>query len=159
MDMDFTFEGGKELEALLMDLPHTLARASARRVLKKALEPVRAAAEANAADDPATAAQDLHRSIGITSRSNTRGGKRDAENEVSMHVGVLTSIHQDRGPERKPYAVAMVNEFGSYKMEAHPFMRPAWDAKHPEAWEIMVREMRKDVKKTITRFLLRQSRA
>jgi HK97 gp10 family phage protein len=144
MDMDFKFEGGRELEKLLMALPHTLARGSARRVLRKAAEPIRA-----------TAAHDLHNSIGITSRANTRAGRRDAGNEVSMHVGVLTSIHQDRKPERKPYAAAMVNEFGSHKMPAHPFMRPAWDAKSPEAWDIMVTELRRDVARTIARFVRR----
>ncbi|MBV7408202.1 HK97-gp10 family putative phage morphogenesis protein [Maritimibacter sp. DP1N21-5] len=155
MEFDLKFEGGRELEKMLMDLPHTVARSSARRVLRKALEPVKAQAEANAADDPATAAHDLHRSIGITSRSNTRGGKRDAGNEVSMHVGVLTSIHQDRKPERKPYAAAMVNEFGSHKMPAHPFMRPAWDAKKREVWDIMVEEMRRDVMRAVRRFMAR----
>ncbi|WP_298494510.1 HK97-gp10 family putative phage morphogenesis protein [uncultured Maritimibacter sp.] len=155
MDMDFKFEGGRELEKLLMALPHTLARGSARRVLRKAAEPIRAEAARLAADDPATAAHDLHNSIGITSRANTRAGRRDAGNEVSMHVGVLTSIHQDRKPERKPYAAAMVNEFGSHKMPAHPFMRPAWDAKSPEAWDIMVTELRRDVARTIARFVRR----
>ncbi|WP_138423718.1 HK97-gp10 family putative phage morphogenesis protein [Maritimibacter alexandrii] len=156
--MDLKFEGGRELERLLMDLPSTVAKASGRRVLKKAAAPIKAAAEQLAADDPATAANDLHRSIGISSRAAARGGKAGS-NEVQQNVGVLTSIHDGRGPERQPYAAAMVNEFGSHKMAAHPFMRPAFETRAPEAWDIIVAQLRIDVAKTVARHQRRMARA
>ena len=157
--MDFKFEGGRELEQMLMDLPHRLAKASARRALKKGAMPIKEAAERLAADDPVTAGNDLHRSIGISTRANTRAGRRDGDDDVSVHVGVLTSIHEERGPDRKPYAAAMVNEFGSHKMEAHPFMRPAFETAAPLAWDIIVKQMKIDVAKTVARYRARMARA
>lgn len=153
MTVKVELKGFKELEKALLKLPQATAKGAARRVLKKAAEPTRAKAATLAPDDPRTDSEDLNRAIAISTRLNkTQGRKHRAKpNEVRVYVGPA-------GNRMKRYAAAIVNEFGSYKMAAQPYMRPAWASTQKEALDIIRKEMAKEVQKTVARFEKRQAK-
>jgi len=108
--------------------------ATAKRIGRKALragaEPIRALAESKAPDDPATSGM-LHTAIGIAD-TRARG------DSVWIRIGVDSSRDPARAVARKSgkgayrdpgvAGNAVIQEFGTAKMQANPFMRPAWEA-------------------------------
>lgn len=113
-------EGVEETLALLGEFPKAIGRATLRRALVKAAQPVAVAARSYAPDDPETGAPDLKSSIDVTTQL-IRRHRRTKVDEVEVHIGP-TSV-----PGRAVLNYAAIQEYGSYKQTARPFMRPAWD--------------------------------
>lgn len=157
MSISLKFEGGREIEKALAQLPRSTAKSVTRRVLKKVLEPVR-----NSAD-----AYSEHFNIVVGTRLSPRqkGLARGdfAGHVVSMYVGPV----QEDG-SHAPHAHLI--EFGtaprSHKsgkyvgfVSPQPFMRPAWDAWSPRMLEELGRLMWEEIEKTVARRAARAAKA
>lgn len=135
-------EGLRELDAALGELPKTLGKATLRRVLKRAAEPLRDHAQRLA---PRLSGA-LQASIVIgtkLTRRQARMAKKAPKSTVEMFVG-----------PNNPAAVPQ--EFGTHDQRAQPYMRPAWDA---EQTEVMVRigeELGPEIEKTAARLAKRR---
>jgi len=99
------------MEDLLFQLKGATAKSLTRRTMIKSLEPVRAFAERKAPENTGL----LSYNIAISSKAKPRGPRKS---DLEVYVGPDRSIR---------YSV--VQEFGSVKSSAQPYMRPAWDAK------------------------------
>lgn len=129
----FKFEGGKELEAALFDLGKATAKNVARRVLRKAADPIVTKARMLAPKDEGDLEKSIKagRAIGRFQRAGNRG------DEVSVFVGIDESI------DRRLRIYAGVQERGNDNNRPQPYMRPAWDAEKyksvdriaPELWD------------------------
>jgi len=111
-------EGLRELERALAQLSKRTGKSVLRRTLKAAAEPMLLKAASLAPVDE----MDLVESMGLSSKLGKRQAKlhrrmfRDDRAAVEMFLGagVLPQAH--------------LQEFGSAKHGAQPFLRPAWDA-------------------------------
>ena len=129
MSVEFNIEGLDEVQEKLKRLGNPrLMKNAARRSARKAMAIVRDAARANAKtlDDPETA-EKIWKNIAIAA-----GKSRDA-NAVVMRVGVRGGAAQNANTDRAALSKLSGGittywrylEFGSAKMPATPFMRPA----------------------------------
>ena len=129
MSVEFNIEGLDEVQEKLKRLANPrLIKNAARRSARKAMAIVRDAARANAKaiDDPKTA-EKIWKNITIAT------GKTRNSNEVVMRVGVRGGAAQNANTDRAALSKLSGGittywrylEFGSAKMPATPFMRPA----------------------------------
>ena len=159
--------GLKELDAALGELSKGAARGALRRALVKAAEPMRAAAERNAPE--LTGA--LKRSIIVTSKVDNRAGKAEyaavmkGGGTKAQAVGAMRDARRAKGiggsfaeaylgPEKgsKRDAIkAVVQEFGSRKQAAQPYMRPAFDAEAQNVIGKIKDELSSEIDKTVRR--------
>ena len=132
----------KNLERALKRLPKAMGKSVLRAAAKKALKPVRVAAEANA---PVGHTGRFKKSFAIKStlsKRQRRGRAKLSRGGVIMYVG-------STDPK------AHLLEFGTSKMRARPTLRPAWDAnKHrvlavlgDELWFALARAARRLAKR------------
>jgi HK97 gp10 family phage protein len=134
------FEGGEELQAAIMDLPHTTARNSARRMLKKAGELIASAAAANAPERGGA----LRESYGVGTTLTTRQ-RRLARGSDKGQVEVYV------GPGKRGYRSGVQTEFGSKHQAAQPHLRPAFDSENRNALDLIARDWWADIEKTWAR--------
>ena len=110
-------EGFAELDAALAKLPQATSRNAMRRAAKETLEPVARTAQANAP----VRTGGLRERIIVSPRLGRRAAALErhysGKNEVVMHMGPAGARAQ-----------SIANEFGTSKMAAQPYMRPAWDS-------------------------------
>ena len=112
----FTFkvEGFKGIEEALAGLTTVRNRKTQlKRVMKEALEPVAADAQAMA---PVRSGR-MKASIGVSDKLNRSQRKQAPKNddEIVMHVGPYGRVN------------TITEEFGAQGRPPKPFMRPAWD--------------------------------
>lgn len=126
--------GGKELEAALKQLPNATGKGVLRRAIKKASEPTVVAAEALAPRGPTG---NLKASITVNTKlkKSQRTGRPEG---VELFIGAETPKGQH----------AHLLEFGTVKMPAQPFMRPAWDATKKKVLEAIETEIWKALAKS-----------
>lgn len=122
-------EGLQELRtALLEELPKATATNVQKRALMAAAEKMRADMESMAPVAPIAGGR-LKRSIAISTKlSKKQRTISKKESKVEVYVGP--------GSVRE----AVPQEFGTYKMAPHPFVRPAWAANKVGALK-MIREL------------------
>ncbi len=137
-------EGLEETLAALGEFPRATGRATLRRALVKAAEPVAIAARSYAPDDPKTAAPDLKSSIAVATQliARHRGTKA---NEVEVYIGPT----KQAGRAVLSYATPV--EFGTFRAPPHPFMRPAWDRTQGLVLTILIRELAVEFERTALR--------
>jgi HK97 gp10 family phage protein len=126
--------GAKELEQALKQLPKATAKGVLRRALSNAAKPTAQAAESLA---PRGATGNLQASIEISTRlkKSQKHGKRTG---VELFIGATT-------PQG---AHAHLLEFGTAKMSAQPFLRPAWDSTQQQVLESIKSEVWKALAKS-----------
>lgn len=162
-------EGLKELDAALGELTKATARNVLKRVLTKAAEPIREMASRLAPDDPNGPKIGLKESIIASAKiKNTvgnaefsavkRSGGSDADAGAAMRgarraakgEGSFAEIHV--GPRKGRNAqVGTFQEFGTVHHAAQPFMRPAWAAKKGEALDIITRDLKGEIDKSVAK--------
>lgn len=166
--MTVKLSGFAELDARLAALGRATAKNVVKRVLLKAAEPIREAAQAKAPRLTGT----LSLSIGVSDKPppgfkkepgsgpvfvGREGGKamfRSARNDqVSVYIGPTSKGGKGVSP------VGMWQEFGTSKFPPHPFMRPAFDEKKGVALDIIKNEMAGEIRKAIGRKVKRDARA
>lgn len=136
MARDVQIEGLQETLANLRELPQRIGRATLRKSLVKAAQPVAVVARSLAPDDPATPAPDLKASIAVTT-TLTRGQRRRRPklNEVEVYIGPT------RQAGRAVLNYASFQEFGTVHHPAHPYLRPAWDRMQPIVLKIFAADL------------------
>lgn len=139
-------EGFKELEKELEKLAKPTARkASGRRALKKAAQPLADLMQFFAPDDPNTGGDDLHSSIAVSTKLSGRQKKlhkrmfRNDKAAVEMFVGA------------GPLPQAHNQEFGNILHAPQPFARPAWDRDKDAMLKRLGDELWKDIQKAVAR--------
>ncbi|WP_136441631.1 HK97-gp10 family putative phage morphogenesis protein [Pacificoceanicola onchidii] len=142
MRTSFKVQGFRDLENALMDLPKAAAKASVRRVLKRAAQPIADAGRGNAPERMG----DLKASYGVGTRLTKRQRKLSRkESEVEVYAGP-----NDPG--------AIQTEFGNEHQEAEPHLRPAWDAHKGSLLDVIKEFLWADVVKAIARYQRRAAK-
>lgn len=131
---EIKLEGAKELEKQFKSLEPKIAKKLVRQSLRKAAKPILAAARTKCPVDTG----ELKKSIKI------RAMKR-RKNSFGVLIG--TALKWFVGDA---FYGAFV-EFGTSKMSARPFMRPAFDEKKGEAEQILVQEIREGLSEAVKR--------
>ena len=146
------FEGLKELDRALAELPKSAAKAVLRRTLMKAGQPVADAAKGMAPDDAETGGYDLKNSITVgtkLSRRQTKIHRKEFRNdkafaEVFVGAGPIPSAHNQ--------------EFGNVNHGPQSFMRPAWDGGKHEVLETIKTETWAEIEKSAQRLSRKAAR-
>lgn len=140
MKVDFELKGTAELERLLRELGPKVARQAGRQALRAGARIIRDEAKRLVPVRTGT----LRRAITVRAR---RVRRSDALG-VSITVRQLTP---PAGGRRKPVPAnvyANFVEFGTAKAAAHPFLRPAFDAKSDDALREMIRVIRDAIERS-----------
>jgi HK97 gp10 family phage protein len=123
--VSFIITGFKEIDDKLKGLEKKVQKKVTRQAMRKGLKPVLSEARANAPVDTG----ELRKGIKIKSGKGSR-------RQITMNVQTTD-----------PNYVGKFLEFGTRKMKAHPFMRPAYDTKGDQATAIALDELRKGVER------------
>jgi HK97 gp10 family phage protein len=129
-------EGLKELDEALGEFPKATARNVLKRVAVKSLQPLITMARQLV---PVRTGE-LRNSLKITTKLSKRQAsiaRREAAREGKSFYQTYA------GPSALPYAHMV--EFGTSKMKAQPYMRPAWDATKHQALDIISKELEKEI--------------
>jgi HK97 gp10 family phage protein len=159
MSVSVQVTGLKDLDRALGELPKSVAKATLVRTLKKAGEPIAQAARASAPIDDGT----LRDSIVVSARLKNKVGMAEfgAALRAGLGIGAARSALRDArraagggsfaemyvGPSlgKGVLRYAHLQEFGTSKHAAHPFMRPAWDSEKDNALSIIRRELGNEI--------------
>lgn len=135
MQVSWKFEGGQELARALDKLPDALKRPTVIGALKKAGEPIRAAAEARApkGDGPEHLAD--HIAISAIPDSSTSRGGRDPETDFAIKIGPTSQ-----------FFYGLFAELGTAHQPARPWLRPPFDALAGPSLGVIGRELWKAIK-------------
>lgn len=143
MSTSIKLEGFKELDDALQALGKaTTQKASLRRALRKAAEPMAEIASSNA---PRGGTGTLATSVSVSTKLSPRQAKlhrkmfRNDKAAVEMFVGA------------GPLPSAHTQEFGTIHNGPQPFMRPAWDQDQKVMLERLKTEIASDIEKTVAR--------
>lgn len=129
-------EGVKQTLEALREFPRSTGRATLRRALVTAAQPVAILARNMAPVDEANLARSIVVSTQLT-RSQRR--ERPKANEVEVYVGPASGAAA--GSSRYALNYASFVEFGTIDTAAQPYMRPAWDRAQPVVMSLLAREL------------------
>lgn len=130
-------DGFKELHDTLGQFKKGTERAILRRTATKALAPfVERAKQLAPVDDG-----HLRDSI-VIGNSLTKNARREAKRDPVQGVRVFAGTSDRNGVPR---------EYGTWRTQAQPFMRPAFDATKDQMLDIVKVELRADIEKTAKR--------
>jgi HK97 gp10 family phage protein len=150
MAVTVKLEGFKELEKELAKLATPAARkASARRALKVAAQPM---ADAGQAKAPRGETGDLSASVAV----GTKLSKRQAKAHRKMFRNDKAAVEIFVGPGPDP--AAWNQEFGNRNHAAQPFMRPAFDQEAMPTLDRLGKELWSDISKSVARAERRAAR-
>ena len=116
------------------------------RTLKKAAAPIDEAASNMAPIDTGKLQVSVVTGTQLTRRQKGSAYKAGKLGVAEVHVGTAMS----RG---------LFQEFGTYKMPASPFMRPAWDMRKGEAETIIAKELWVEIEKAAQRAAKKRAKA
>lgn len=149
--MSFTVkvEGLREVQTALRELlPDATARRVMRKVLMTRAQPIIDAAQSLAPVDP-RGKHALRESIAAS------GTLRRSQRSSSVSSGDKDSVWVFVGPSsnktKSIFHYAHIQEFGSVKQSARPFMRPAWDGAKGTLLDNIGRDMMTEIEKSARR--------
>lgn len=167
----FSLDGLEELEANLKEIGKANAKNALRKALQDAAQPLLKDMKAYAPKDTGN----LEESIIMSSKNKyqnagkkayrnamVRGDGKQAAAAAARAANRSSSGEGDKsfaevfvGPTKKaPYGVPQ--EFGTFKMPAHPFMRPAWDKNKMPMLENLSKYLQDRVSKSVARLRKRK---
>lgn len=179
--MKVRVEGLRELEKQFERLSAAAAKGAGRRAAVKAMEPMAAIARSLAPKDTG----ELGKSITVSAKATGAGGRigkreysavlraggtkaeavgalRDAR-RAAKSVRAAPEVELFMGPAQgltKREAIKRIaQEFGTFKMAPHPYMRPAWDQDKAAMLDRLKAELWREVEKAIARSEKRAARA
>lgn len=153
--MGIKVEGLKELDRALQDMAKSTAKRTVRRAMAKSLEPVAAAARANA---PRSKGGGKHvaDSIAVSTKlvkaqaKEARGSAKESRHLMLMYVGPKEPhahlVEFGTGPRHHKSSGKFVGS-----MPPSPFMRPAWDANKQGVLDSLAGDLRAEIEKTLAR--------
>lgn len=127
------YDGFKDLDKALRELPKSVAMSVLRSAIKRAGKPVQDAMEANAPKLSGDLAGSIEFKSALTSRQKRFSPKQKGEVELFI------------GPSYPKGAHGHLLEFGTSKMAAQPFARPAWDSNKQNVFETLKSEIWKSI--------------
>lgn len=127
-------KGLRELQVAMRDLPQKLRRRTIQKALRDAAMPMRQDARAKVPKDTGTVRRNI-----VVQRSKKFNG-RNGVFGVVMRVRKINKRMRAKG-QGDPFYWTFV-EFGTSKMPARPFMRPAFEANKQKALEIIRLQIR-----------------
>lgn len=130
-----TIAGAKELDRALAQLPNATSKSVLRRALKNAGKPTATLAERTA---PLGPTGNLRDSVSVELKLTQSQQRRRAKaGDVEMFIGATAP----------PGYHAHLIEFGTSKMSARPFLRPAWDSTKQKVLDEIESEIWKSLSK------------
>lgn len=164
----FKVEGLAELDRQLGRLGKATGKAVLRRVAKRALEPMAAAAKSAAPRDAGDMADSIHVGTKVSGPDASKaafadvmrsgGSRADAVAALrSVRRATASSVWMHMGPGRHPQAITQ--EFGTFFHPAQPFMRTAWNSGKMAMLERIKDDLAADIERTIQRVERRRARA
>jgi hypothetical protein len=142
MKTTMRFEGGKDLDAALGELPKASAKGVLRRVGIKALQPMAETWRDLAPDDPATGGNDLKNSIVVGTKLNKRQAALARKDQNKSLVTVYVGTNDPAGIQQ---------EYGNVNHGPQPSGRPAFQQEGLGAIEIVAKELGDEIKRTVER--------
>lgn len=150
--------GARDLDKALSNLTKAAAKGVARRALKAAAEPMRAAAEADAPERSGklkAAVQVSGRAKGANAGAEAfgaalRAGMSRSDARIAARAANSGSVTLFMGVESK-VGQGVLQEFGTDHHPAQPFMRPAWDGNKEKALQIIMDVLRAEIDKAVAR--------
>lgn len=148
--------GFKELDAALGELPKATARNVLKRTLEKAAEPIAQRARELVPVDSG----DLRDSITVSARLKNKVGNAEYSAAMRQGLGKAAAVQALRdarrgangsfaevyiGPAVPKGFYGHLVEFGTSRMAAEPFMRPAWDEGQDRALGIIKEELGNEI--------------
>ncbi len=138
--------GFKELNQALAELKTSTGTGVLRRSGLKAMQPMADLAARLAPNDPKTPPLDLATSIIVSAKARTgRSGLEDIER------GTRANIHMGPAFDLPRYPRAVVMEFGSFKDQPQPYMRPAFEQDGAAVVDRPAPLLRAEIDKTVAR--------
>lgn len=140
--------GLKELDKALSELPKATAKSVLRRIAIRSLAPVIATAKTLVPVDDGDLRDSLKVTTKLSKRQQRIQRKAVAEGKafVEMFAGAAALPH------------AHLVEFGTEKMAAQPFLRPAWDQNKAGVLEFIATELGDEITKAAGRVAKRKAR-
>lgn len=123
--------GAKGLEKALRELGPKVGRKVLRQALKKGGDPILADAKANAPVKTGLLRDSL----------KVRAGKRVKKGRVTR------TVQTKEGDFKGQTYYSAFHEYGTSKMRARPFMRPAWDRNKARSLNVVMDEIRAGVER------------
>lgn len=146
MKVTIKIEGLKELQDALRELPKSTGKNVMRRVLLARAEPVAEAARQLVPIDKGNLQASINVSTRLTRRQRGRHRKVHRD-DVEVFVG----------PGSNP--AGHLQEFGTSRHPAQPFMRPAWDRAKDAVLEGIKEDMWAEIEKVVQRRAKRAAKA
>lgn len=151
MVVTIQLQGFRELEQALAELGNSrLRKASARRALLKAAQPLADRANLLAPDDPTDGFDHIRVAVGTRlSRRQARQHRRmfrDDRAAVEVFVGAI------------PHPASWNQEFGNINHGPQSFMRPAWEQDKMAMLERIKADLAADIQRTVARAARRAAR-
>lgn len=146
----FEIKGFGEMYRFLDQLPRSTVSREMTPLLAKAVEPIRDTASSLAPDDVRTANPDLESSIVVSSRQRSGRAKSDrplGQYDARVFIGPAGNSFA--------YPQAIFQEFGTVKMAAQPYLRPAWDAQKGNALALLKALFGAHIRKIIAKYGLK----
>lgn len=141
--VDVVFSGEKEIAKALNALNKKELRKFLTPAIRKGLKPVRDQAKANVPKDTGLLEKSIRQYAGAT-RSGEPKGRVVAGTMVGFTADGKTVSSRSKKAVRKTRAAhAHLVEFGTVKMPARPFLRPALESRRQEAFNTIVDEAKK----------------
>lgn len=181
MKVTVRVDGLKDLEKQLERLSRASAKGVARRAAVKAMKPMAAIAKSLAPRDTGELAMSIEVSAKATGAGARvgkaefaavmRGGGSKADAVAAMRAARAESPSLSAAPDielfmgptqgatKREAIKRIAQEFGTYKMAAHPYMRPAWDQDKGAMLERLKQNLWDEVQKAISRADKRAARA
>lgn len=134
----FKLTGGRELEAALAKFSKPMAKAIARRALKRAADPILGVYQALTTIKTGNLEQSEMIGTKLT-RRQARLARRLGKSDVELHIGTSDPA-------------GVQEEFGNAHQSPHPSLRPAWDEEGGQkAVDRIADELRGEIMKTAAR--------
>lgn len=131
-------EGLKEISDALQELPKATGKNVVRRILKDRAEPFAETARSLVPVDQGHLRESITVSTRLTRRQRSQHRKA-GPNDVEVFIG----------PNADP--AAHLQEFGSSRHPAQPFMRPAWDQNKDAALDGIAQDLWAEIEKAVAR--------
>ena len=131
------FEGGRELDAALGQLPKATGRNVLKRTLKHAIQPIADAARANAPKQTLHLVESLDEGFRLNKRQSR--ANRNSKSFQEIHFGATND------------PAARHQEFGTVNHPAQPYLRPAWEANRQEAFNRIGPSLWEEIEKAAAR--------
>jgi len=147
IEMTVTVEGLAEVQTALRSLlPDRTARNVMKRVLLKHAQPVAARASSQAPKKSGRLKVSIVAGDKLSRRQRSLTRKVNSDDvEVFIGAGVLPQAH--------------LQEFGSSRHKAQPFMRPAWDSSRSTILDGIGADMWKEIEKAAARIARKSAKA